>query len=405
MKRVQMKSGALTVRNSQKRQAFAVAFAANVAVLVSPGPAHGADQPRSLSVQDREVVRLVKPPGNGRVYDLAFSPRRGSAVCAFALEQTVQVWDLSAGHRLVETLKPPLPKEYPPEAARMFSHPIAFSSDGSRLAMAYVYSEIQIWDFDNRKILFAVKPSLWVPEAIGFSRADLSLVIGCSWRGAFSIDGRFPSMVKLVPRAEHERMPGQDSNRPEMSQEIRPRRRGGTGPQAEEDVYCVAFSPGGKWVYSGGGPVFAGIPRDYSRESSVTAWECRSGARLFAVGSKELPILRFCLSPGGRVLYSCGAKVLAWDATKSASPINEFDTSGRRMIAIAVSPDGAMLAAGAADGTVVIWDADSTALLATLTHSAGPVYRLDFCHDGTRLVAAGEQGVATVWDIELTPRK
>ncbi len=73
------------------------------------------------------------------------------------------------------------------------------------------------------------------------------------------------------------------------------------------------------------------------------------------------------------------------------------------MLSIAVSPDGTLLAAGGLDGTVMIWNVESATLLAKLTHDAGPVYGLAFSRGSKKLVAAGERGVATLWDIEALP--
>ncbi len=64
-----------------------------------------------------------------------------------------------------------------------------------------------------------------------------------------------------------------------------------------------------------------------------------------------------------------------------------------------------MLAAGGSDGTVIVWDVNSATRLATLMHGAGPVYALAFSPTSTILVAAGERGIATVWEIKVTPRK
>jgi WD40 repeat protein len=175
--------------------------------------------------------------------------------------------------------------------------------------------------------------------------------------------------------------------------------------QEERDIYCVAFSPDSKRVYSGGGPVFSEIHGDYSTDSLVTVWHATTGGRIFTIGGKDACILRFCLAPNGRSIYSCGDKVLVWNTDKSAPPIQKLDASGRRMISIAVSPDGTMLAAGGADGTVVIWNADSGTRLAKLAHSGGPVYGLAFSPTSRKLVAAGEGGIATVWEIEIAPSR
>ena len=156
---------------------------------------------------------------------------------------------------------------------------------------------------------------------------------------------------------------------------------------------------------SGEGTVFSEIDRLFSRDSPVSIWDIATGRLVSAIGENEPALLRFCLSPDGVALYTCGDKVLAWAATKPAHVIQRCDTSGRRTISIAVSPDGKMLAAGSRDGTVLVWDIGSSRRLATLIHRAGPVYGLAFSRPSTELVAAGEGGVATVWHIDVLPEK
>ena len=177
-------------------------------------------------------------------------------------------------------------------------------------------------------------------------------------------------------------------------------------PPEQSNVYCLAIYPDGKRFATGGGLVFVDADGRFRTESSVTTvWELATGRRIFEIGSEESPIRRFCLSPDGRTLYSCGDKVLGWDATKPGAPLHEFDAHGGRMISVAISPDGAMLAAGGQDGTVVVWDIKAAKRLGTLTHDVGPVYGLAFSPTSTKLVAGGERGVATVWTVELHSAK
>src|SRR5262249_39976442 len=129
------------------------------------------------------------------------------------------------------------------------------------------------------------------------------------------------------------------------------------------DVYCVAVSPDGQRAYSGGDPVFVNIPTSFAPRSSITVWDFATGPLIFSVGHKTHPIVRFCLSPDGHVLYTCGDNVFGWDASKSAPPLRIFNVDGLRMISVAVSPDGTILAAGAPDGAVVLWNTATAARL------------------------------------------
>jgi len=363
----------------------------------------GADQPNSTAVPQGQVIKLVRGTKDRRIYDLAFSPRRASIVCAFSLEQSVQVWDVSNKPQMITTLTPPQPAN----ASRVYqyddAHPIAFSSDGARLATGY-HGGMQIWDVDQWRSLNVVR-FLWRREVAQFCEGDGSLLVGCSWRGGMSALGELPSMLDLVPVESRKRPPGIDAN--EFGVYEHGMRIGIAQSRLVEtrDVYCVAVSQDGKRVYSGGDPVFVQIDPSFAPGSSVTVWDLTTGRRIFAVGHKKHRIVRFCLSPDGRVLYTCGDNVLGWDALRSAAPVQIFNVDGRRMISIAASADGTMLAAGSADGTVVAWSSASATRLATLTHGKGPVYRVAFSPASTKLVAAGEQGVATVWDIPLAPKK
>jgi len=371
----------------------------NILSLALLAQARGADQPLSLVVDRQEIIRLTKPPQNGRIYDLAFSPRRDSVVCAFSLEQSVQVWDVSNKPQMITTVTPPQPAN--PSRVYQYddAHPIAFSSDGARLATGY-HGGMQIWEVDQWRSVNVVGFH-WRREVAQFCESDGSLLVGCSWRGGMSALGELPSRLDVVPVESGKRPPGIDAK--ELGVYERGERIGAAQSRLVErrDVYCVAVSPDGKRVYSGGDPVFVDIDPSYAPGSSVTVWDFTTGRRIFAVGHKKHRIVRFCLSPDGRVLYTCGENMLGWNALRSAAPVQIFNVDGRRMISIAASADGTMLGAGSSDGTVIVWSTASAARLATLTHSRGPVYRLAFSPASTKLVAAGERGAATVWDVKL----
>ena len=163
-------------------------FAAVGAALFMPlfsTPMRAGDERLGLSVPRPEIIKLSEPPQNGRVYDLTFSPRRDSQVCAFSLEQAVQVWDVTAKPRMIakRVLQSPDLTNFPRDRARRIlaetPRPIAFSSDGSRLAMGNEFSGCQIWDLVRPKCTSVATP-FWVPEAIRFAARDNGLIIGCS---------------------------------------------------------------------------------------------------------------------------------------------------------------------------------------------------------------------------------
>jgi len=108
------------------------------------------------------------------------------------------------------------------------------------------------------------------------------------------------------------------------------------------------------------------------------------------------------LLPGGQ------GKVLLWDE-RSGKLLKEFATKAR---AIAFSPDGARLAAGAEDGAVTVWSLPDGEEVATLRASM-PIHCLAFSRDPRRshdeqrgkagpgwLLASGTAGGSlTIWDV------
>ncbi len=119
---------------------------------------------------------------------------------------------------------------------------------------------------------------------------------------------------------------------------------------------------------------------------------------------------RFCcaaFSPDDRRIVGASySGVVVWDAETNAV-LGSLSEDLGEVHSVAFSPDGLRIVGGLGDGTVRVWDAESGAELARLRGHEGAVYCAAFSPDGRRIVSGSDDGSARVWDAEsdavLTP--
>jgi len=166
------------------------------------------------------------------------------------------------------------------------------------------------------------------------------------------------------------------------------------GPAAA--ISALAFSPDGKRLAVGG-------------YQEVLVWDLDSGKFLKRIGPGSLGVvgaLAFLkdgqLAVGEGTPYGAGAvRIFNVD---SGQQTHAFEEPAEVVYALAVSPDGKLLAAGGGDALARVWTVDDKKLVATLKEHKESVSGVSFSRDGKLLATASADKTVQVWQVQTWNR-
>lgn len=69
--------------------------------------------------------------------------------------------------------------------------------------------------------------------------------------------------------------------------------------------------------------------------------------------------------------------------------------------AVAVSPNGRLMASGGEDHSIILWDLGSGKKLKSMTGHTGFIYTVCFNSESTVLVSGGADGTVRAWDVKM----
>jgi WD40 repeat protein/transcriptional regulator with XRE-family HTH domain len=91
-------------------------------------------------------------------------------------------------------------------------------------------------------------------------------------------------------------------------------------------------------------------------------------------------------------------EVCVWRVTDRQLVLSERGHRGL-VVATAISADGGLVASGGLDGSVKLWNIANGGLVATLERPAGQVHGVALSADGRRMAIGGQDGSVGVWDV------
>ena len=164
--------------------------------------------------------------------------------------------------------------------------------------------------------------------------------------------------------------------------------------QPQGDVQCVAFSPDGRLLASGGA------------EPAIKLWDAATGREVRGLVGHQTWVSTVAFSPNGNILASgAGDKTIKlWDVS-SGRELRTMTGHLDALNSVVFSPDGKMLASGCReafqgkDSTIKLWDVATGQELRTLSGHGSYVYSVAFSPDGQTLASGGDDHAVKMWDI------
>lgn len=311
------------------------------------------------------------------VTGVAFSPD-GRRLATASADRTARIWDAATGQPL---------QVLTGHTDRVFD--VAFGPDGTRVATGSADRTAIVWNADTGERLLTLSGHTGSVVAVAFSPDGARVVTAGEDRTARVWDMTGRLLLTL---------------------------RGHT-----DAISDVAFSPDGRRLATA------------SADGKVRLWDTATGQELLALSGRSGAVTGLAFSPdcpaspGGASQSAAGAGQSQGDAFRPAElcgtrlatahadgTVRVWNTSFSRELftlvepnarVVAISPDGARVAAGLPGGRVGVWDVASPAAREvggepSLTWQAqdGAISSMAFSPDGKQLAVAGEDRSMILWD-------
>jgi serine/threonine-protein kinase len=235
---------------------------------------------------------------------------------------------------------------------------LAFSADGSQLAMTADRFEIEVWNLENLRVTTTLKGHSDAIAEVAFTPDGRRLISAASGLGDRSVRA-----WDLTESNELYKLGGQWPN------------------------WCTtaALSPDGRSLLTG-------------MQSHAILWNTETADSVRLLSAKELgSVTAVAFTPDGRraLLATDDKKLRVWDVDKG-NVLREIEGHEGGITSLAVMPDGRSVYSASDDKTVRRWDLESGKEVLRLD-LAQRVASLSLAPDGEALVVLEPEGALTLW--------
>jgi cytochrome c len=150
-----------------------------------------------------------------------------------------------------------------------------------------------------------------------------------------------------------------------------------------QNVNGVAFTPDGQWVVSSG------------YDATLRIWPLAGGAA--TIRTLPIPLNGVVVAADGEIV-AAGADGKLYFVSATGEPRGEAQASPTPIIALALSPDGKLIAAAGIRGSVAIVERARRQVLRTLVGPGLPVWSVAFMPDNRTLLTGGADRTVRRWN-------
>lgn len=353
--------------------------------------------------RDGRQVGLLKGH-RGPVAQIAFAPD-GRSLASAGHDGAVKLWDLAARRQTARaTLKGDMNGPWS----------VAYAPDGKTLAVTDgpldAPGNVTLWDLATRRVRATLEGHERGVASAVFSPDGKTLASG-GWDGAirlwdladnsqrYELSG-LNGVTQLAFSPDGTTLASAGEGKLVTLWDV------ATGAEAARltdfrwRVQCVAFSPDGRRLATGGG-VFE---NKADARGEVKVWDVASRSVLAAHEGHTRAVLSLAFAPDGRSLATGGLDetVRVWDMTSVPGSPPRLTLSGLSgcVQSVAFSRDGRWLAwSGRADGLVSLHDAADGSRVVRLVGHRAAVRGVAFSPDGLSFATGGVDRAVKLWDV------